>query len=221
MKRLSLLRLTFIFTVLGITSLPEIAIGKSERYPTQTEVQRLIRKFQQRAVLKPISGECCGGYESDNRTPSQKRPLESFTGNWKKVNPDIAPFLGHWINNDTDIFVYPSKTKGRVCVIWGLPNPSYSFSLGNYSNGVIRLSNGELNKTTLITQRNPKGNPFLLLARVSENTALAEPGSDVYAYPKLPPSPRQFTIKERPEEGSQIIRQFNASGCTASKPVGR
>jgi hypothetical protein len=212
------MKITSLTILLGITLLTSLPAIASERYPTNSEIKRLIREFQQRAVSKPISGECCGGYESDSRTPAQKRPLESFVGGWKKVNPDIAPFLGHWINNDADIFVYPSKTKGQVCVVWGLMDPRYVFSLGNYSNGVIRLSNGELNRTVLITQRNPKGNPFLLLATVSENRALAEPGSDVYAYPKLPPSFKSFVLKERPEEGNQIIRQLNAAGCSYALP---
>lgn len=203
--------------LLGVTFLTTFPAFASERYPTNSEIKRLIREFQQRAVSKPISGECCGGYESDNRTPAQKRRLESFITNWKSVNPDITPFLGYWGNNDADISVYPSKTKGRVCVVWGLKGPSYYFNLGDYSNGVIRLSNGELNRSVLIAQRNPKGNPFLLLARVLENRALAEPGSDVYAYPQVPPLFKDFVIKERPEEGNQIIRQLNAAGCTDSR----
>lgn len=212
------MKIQSLIILLGITFLTTFPAFASERYPTNSEIKRLIREFQQRAVSKPISGECCGGYESDNRTPAQKRRLESFITNWKRVNPDITPFLGYWGNNDADISVHPSKTKGRVCVVWVLKGPSYIFSIGNYSNGVIRLSNGELNKRVLITQRNPKGNPFLLLASVLKNTALAEPGSDVYAYPQVPPLFKDFVIKERLEEGNQIIRQLNATGCTDYRP---
>jgi hypothetical protein len=215
MKVRSLLSLIVSCAVLVTGSLSVFA--QSQRYPTDAEIQRLIREFQQRASSPPYSRECCGGWEADKRTASQKQPLESFVRNWSQIDPTVAPFLGWWANNDGDIGVYPSNVRGRVCVIRASPAPSYKFSVGSIDKQHIRLT-GELAGRVLINQKNSSGNVFLLVAFVDrDNVARAEPGSDIYTYPELPKDPTKLDIsKANPQENSKIVREFKAAGCSAS-----
>lgn len=181
------------------------------RYPTPAEIQRIIRDFQTRAASPPFSGECCGGWEADTRSQSEKQALESFVRGWSQFNPEIVPFLGHWVNNDADIVVYPSKTHEQVCVVWMTPVPQYYFNQGSFSNGQIRITNGRLKNHILLHQRNPKGNVFLLDASVRNGRADAYPGSDIYTYPKHPAL--SFSWLPR-----SVVQQMNAAECSASLP---
>jgi len=208
-----------------IISLTIITIGslsvsaQSQRYPTNAEIQKIIRQFQQRASSPPFSRECCGGWEADRRTAAQKQPLESFVKAWSQADPSVAPFLGWWANNDGQIGIYPSNVRGRACVIHVSPRPSYKFTVGSISSGKISLS-GDLAGRVLLNQRNMSGNTFLLVAYVgSDNIARAAPGSDIYTYPELPQAPTKLPLsKANPQENSRMIREFNATGCTVSLP---
>lgn len=215
MKKRSLVSLIVSCAVLATGSLSVFA--QSQRYPTDAEIQRLIREFQQRASSPPYSRECCGGTEADTRTAAQRQQLESFVKARSQVNPTVAPFLGWWANNDGDIGVYPSNVRGRVCVIHAYPGPSYKFSVGSIDKQHIRLT-GELAGKVLINQKNQSGNVFLLVAFVDrDNVARAEPGSDIYTYPELPKDPTKLVVsRANPQENSKIVREFKAAGCTAS-----
>jgi hypothetical protein len=204
-------------TIITIGSLSVSA--QSQRYPTNAEIQKIIRQFQQRASSPPFSRECCGGWEADRRTAAQKQPLESFVKAWSQADPSVAPFLGWWANNDGQIGIYPSNVRGRACVIHVSPRPSYKFTVGSISSGKISLS-GDLAGRVLLNQRNMSGNTFLLVAYVgSDNIARAAPGSDIYTYPELPQAPTKLPLsKANPQENSRMIREFNATGCTVSLP---
>jgi hypothetical protein len=204
-------------TIITIGSLSVSA--QSQRYPTNAEIQKIIREFQQRASSPPFSRECCGGWEADRRTAAQKQPLESFVKAWSQADPSVAPFLGWWANNDGQIGIYPSNVRGRACVIHVSPRPSYKFTVGSISSGKISLS-GDLAGRVLLNQRNMSGNTFLLVAYVgSDNIARAAPGSDIYTYPELPQAPTKLPLsKANPQENSRMIREFNATGCTVSLP---
>jgi hypothetical protein len=221
MKERLILSLMVCLGVLGTSLLPTLAQSRSRRYPTNAEIQRIIREFQQLASSRPIASECCGGWEQDDRTAAQKRSLESFVRAWSRVNPDVTTFLGKWVNNDGEILVYPSNRRGRVCVIVAFPGPSYTFGLGVFNNGHIRLS-GDLARQALIKQTNRSGNPFLLAVSVdSDNIARANPGSDIYTHPLIPQPPTQLTVASIPAENSRIIQQFNSAGCSALRPARR
>ncbi|MGB7711463.1 MAG: hypothetical protein WBL95_18335 [Microcoleus sp.] len=215
MKGRSLLSLIVSFAVLATGSLSVFA--QSQRYPTNVEIQKIIREFQQRASSPPYSRECCGGTEADTRTAAQRQQLESFAKARSQIDPTVAPFLGWWANNDGDIGVYPSNVRGRVCVIHASPLPSYKFSVGSIDKQHIRLT-GELAGRVLINQKNQNGNVFLLVAYVDrDNVARAEPGSDIYTSSQLPQDPTKLGVsRANPQENSKIVREFKAAGCTVS-----
>lgn len=207
-------------TIITIGSLSVYA--QSQRYPTNAEIQQIIREFQKRASSPPLARECCGGTERDTRTTAQRQPLESFVKAWSQAAPTVAPFLGWWVNNDGEIGVYPSNVRGRVCVIHVSPGLDYKFSVGSISNRQINLSR-DLAGWVLLNQRNSIGNTFLLVASVgSDNIARASPGSAIYTYPELPQAPTKLPLsKASPQENSRIVREFNAAGCTVSLPKQR
>jgi len=217
MKWLSPCSLIISLTIITIGSLSVSA--QSQRYPTNAEIQKIIREFQQRASSPPFSRECCGGWEADRRTAAQKQPLESFVKAWSQADPSVAPFLGWWANNDSQIGIYPSNVRGRACVIHVSPRPSYKFTVGSISSGKISLS-GDLAGRVLLNQRNMSGNTFLLVAYVGiDNIARAAPGSDIYTYPELPQAPTKLPLsKANPQENSRMIREFKATGCTVFLP---
>jgi hypothetical protein len=70
----------------------------------------------------------------------------------------------------------------------------------------------------LINQKNQNGNVFLLVAFVDrDNVARAQPGSDIYTYPELPQDPTKLAVsRANPQENSKLVREFKATGCTAS-----
>jgi len=133
---------------------------------------------------------------------------------WSKVDPAIAPFLGWWVNNDAEIGVYPSQIKGRVCTIFAIPTGEFFFSLGSEFNGYIRINEGRLGRHVLINQRNGNFN-HLLIAHVYRNRAIAQAGSDIYAYPQLLIAPANL-LRENQKDKSRIIQEFHTAGCTAS-----
>lgn len=65
MKERSMSGLMVSLVVLGTVLLPASAQSRSERYPTNTEIQRLIREFRQQASTPlPEGSICCRGSRS-------------------------------------------------------------------------------------------------------------------------------------------------------------
>ena len=89
--------------------------GSSERYPTPQEMQQLMSEFQRQITRLPETIKIAPVYE-DRRSPLEKQQYESFIQAWTKIDPTIAPFLGSRQIIE-DFLVYPSRIKGRVCII--------------------------------------------------------------------------------------------------------
>ncbi len=214
MKERSLFCLTVILAILGISSLPVLAISDSQRYPTAAEIQQLIRQFR-RDALSP-STMCCNGSEKDPRSPATRRLVDSFVRAWSRVNPEIAPFLGRWVNNNEIITVYPSNVRGRGCVIFSIIGEDF-FSIGSPYRGHLRLNDGEIANRMLVRQHNQFGTPFILMTGVYERVPNYRPYG--LAYTPDPPAP--FLSTDVPQARARILQQFNAAGCTASLPKRR
>ena len=179
------------------------------RYPTSEEIDRIIQEFQERAASPPRTRECCTGAESDGRDLETKQALENFVRAWSQINPNVGPFLGHWINNDASIIVYPSNTRGEVCIVYEDPL-SHFFNQGSLVNGTIRINSGILKNHTLIHQTNSKGNVFLLDASFDNGQANASAGQDIYTAPQHPNSFSRFP--------NSIVEKLNNAGCSAGVP---
>ncbi|BAZ42751.1 hypothetical protein NIES4101_87210 [Calothrix sp. NIES-4101] len=65
------------------------------------------------------------------KPPTFDANLQPYRAQWSKVNPQIAPFLGYWMNNwemfqpAVTMVVFPSTVKGQVCMIEYQDNENY------------------------------------------------------------------------------------------------
>lgn len=90
--------------------------------------------------------------DSNNK---RARELNSFRQAWFRVNTNIVPFLGYWINQDwprtkeITISFWPSSVANKVCVI-GISENSQYVKSGIISGNNIKLDN----KTLTLFQNN-------------------------------------------------------------------
>jgi len=131
MKGRSILSVIVNLIILGICSLPTFAQVRSDRYPTDTEIQKLIAEFRSDIPTFQRSSNLGGDYLKHPRQKQLFEQVKLFERAWSQVDPAVAPFLGTWNAGAPDWSIYPSNTRGRVCVIFnqpsrgGAPNNSY------------------------------------------------------------------------------------------------
>jgi hypothetical protein len=216
MKWISLFNFTINLIILGTCSLPVFAQVQSERYPTDAEIQRLIVEFRRDIPRFRASPDLGGDYLKHPRQKQLFDQVKLFERAWSQVDPAIAPFLGSWNAGAPDWSIYPSTTKGRVCVIFnqpsrgGTPSNSY-FSLGSVSNGQLRIKGESFT-----------GESFRIFIRESNylggmSVINNRPGISAYVWRSPLTNFIQSSITDSPKT-SRIIQQFKAAGCTASLP---
>ncbi len=189
--------------ILAIGATTSWSQQQSERYPTATELQRLREKLRQQIRSLNIT---------DRRSPAEKQSREAFVRAWSRVDAAVAPFLGDWSGYEEGLSIYPSNTRGRVCLIY-IGIQEAELSLGTVSNGQIRTNQREVIL---------KEGDYLGVASVRDN----KPDIFVetpYSFPISLRSPRQFAESSRTttEEVNKVVREFNAAGCTAALPSRR
>lgn len=200
-KHLLALQLLVIST-LSINYLPSFA--QSERYPTAAEIPGLRQKLRQQ--IRDIEST---GQVTDNRNLAERQSRESFVRNWSRIDPAIAPFLGEWGGYEESLAVYPSNTRGRVCLIY-IGIQATDFSLGNISNGVIRTSDREVIL---------KEGDYLGIGVVMNNKPDI-PVAAPYHFSRFMQPAREFAklSAATTEEIEQVVRKFNAAGCRIGLP---
>ena len=216
MKAISSLSVIVNLIILGICSLPVFAQIRSERYPTDTEIQRLIAEFRSDIPRLQRSRDLGGDYL---KHPIEKQLFEQvklFERAWSKVDPTIAPFLGSWKSGAADWSIYPSKFKARVCVLFNHPmgrgreNDSY-FSLGSISNGQLRIKGESFDGTSY--RIFVRENNYLAGMNVTNN----RPGISPYVWRSPLIDVTKLSIPDR-QRRSRIIQQIKEAGCTAALP---
>lgn len=101
------------------------------RYPTREELNQFNRKLK--------SGAFGNGAKL---TAAERQQRQAYQANWAKINPTSARFAGAWVAGDRAFYVYPSKTKSRVCVVM-MNDGKYEFANGQSISRELRyLSNG-------------------------------------------------------------------------------
>lgn len=204
MKGKALTNIGFVaVAILAISSTISLAQQQSERYPTAAELQRLREKLREQIRSSNIT---------DRRSPAEKQSRETLVRTWSRVDPAVSPFLGNWSGYEESLSIYPSNTRGRVCLIYiGIQEAELSF--GTVSNGQIRTNQREV----ILKQGD-----FLGVASVRNN----KPDIFVetpYNFPVSLQAPRQFAQSSgtSTEEVNKVVREFNAAGCTAALPSRR
>jgi hypothetical protein len=204
MKLLSFKTATLLLIAFGITqlSLNSKALAQnSRRYPTDVEWKSFYIKFAQ-SIRKYANNRV------DIRSSAEKKSIQSFVKAWSVVEPESAPFLGHWVisidslDSYSKMLVYPSKTKNRVCIIRIIAGRGNTFWLGYGSKG--KIYNDEFNYNVLFRQGRYLGE---------------------YQAPFPYHSPRPL---KHPEEvlprvvdvisTQNILQKYRAAGCTNSLP---
>lgn len=209
MKKRALISLIMSFAIVATGSLSVFA--NSDRYPTDAELKKLRMELEKQIdFLRQI-------IRKDSSEISQ---LKTFRAAWSKVDPDVALFMGAYRALEEEKFIYPSSTKGRVCIIdtylsgrGGSTAESNGilFTVGSVFNGTIRTSNNHV---------------FIVKGDHLGDTYVQKTEARVYGYSLTgslkPPSVTHIPgrdIKYLPDRVKQeIIQPFNAAGCTTSLP---
>ncbi len=209
MKGRSIVSLIVSFAILATGSLAVFA--ESLRYPTDVELRKLKLDFEKQI-------QSSGSISRKNT--SEIDQLRTLRAAWSKADPGVAPFLGAYRALEEGKFIYPSNTKGRVCIIdtfltgeRGNTAESYGvlFTVGSVSNGTIRTSNNHV---------------FIIKGDYLGDTYVHPDQARVYGYvltgslkaPSLTYIPG-INITLLPDWAKQeIIQKFNAAGCTAYLP---
>ena len=189
-------------TILSVptSSKPVKPTNSGDGYPTDAEIQRLESEFQR--ASRGVTGR---GY-TDRRQSSMVIQINNFVNDWRKVDPSISPFLGNWGGLEEGLRIYPSTSKGKVCVIYSSYGPNgtqSSFNSGTVSENKL-TSDGEAGKTLILKKTAPdrEGNTvdFLGSFRSDRNSGV------VTAY--------VFPITLAPTNDARFARL----GCTDSLP---
>lgn len=197
MKRPGMLLVSL--SALGLFLAP--AWATIRRYPNDQEMGVLTQTFRRDLpkYRKSVAYR-------DRRTPEQKQQIAAFTQAWAAKDPAAAPFLGSWVALEEMLLIYPSGTRGQVCIIERfLPRSdgkAADFTLGTVAQGRIRT-----------TDRNIviKEQEFLGLAFVYQG----KPGIYAYANPKPLPS---LALLEDIKRSPQILQAFKRAGCRTDLP---
>ena len=209
MKGRSLLGLIMSLTILCTCSLAVFA--NSDRYPTDAELQKLRLDFE-----KQIDSF----QKTSRKDTSEINQLRAFRSAWSKVDPGVVPFLGAYRALEEGKFIYPSNTKGRVCIIdtvlggWsGNTTEPHGilFTVGSVSNGTIRTTNNHvfIQKGDYLGNTYVRGNEarlygYSLTGSLKPPTVTHIPGRNINSLPEW--------VKQ------EIIQNFKAADCTASLP---
>lgn len=186
---------TSLLILAGIAS-PTLA---SDRYPNAREMQSLMQQLKQNIPKLQRSR-----LYQDRRSPAQKQQVTAFSQDWSSIDPTVAPFLGQWTAIEETKSIYPSRTKGRVCIIdTFLPerrdSSGISFTLGTVANRVIRTDD----KLILVKEGDFLGANFVTNGK-----------ANVYEYahprPLKHPASDKYWSKE-----TAILQAFQKAGCVA------
>ena len=172
----------------------------SNRYLSNQEIRVLESQFQ-----KASQGVTGRGY-TDRRQSSEVVQINNFVNAWGKVDSSISPFLGNWEGLEESLSIYPSTSKGKVCVIYsfyGTDGVQSSFNSGTISVNKL-ISDGETGKTVILRKTAP--------VRSGENSTFSASFQSfrdsgivrAYVFPKM--------LRELRD------RKFTRLGCTASLP---
>lgn len=179
--------------VLACLALP--AVAQSERYPTEAELQQLVQELRQKIPELQASG-----FYSDRRTFEEWQEISVYVEAWAGADPVIAPFLGEWSAIEESLYIYPSTTRGEVCIL-DIYLDEGDFYLGQVRDGKVYT---DQNLVFFLD------NNFLGNASVYDN----QPSLYEYANPRPLPNPSEELGQYYPE----AVAAFAASGCLVGLP---
>lgn len=177
------------------------------------ELQKLRRELKQ-GVESRKKSSVAAVYIEDRRTQTEKQARNNFVAAWSKLEPNLAPFMGVWGGYEDVRYIYPSKTKGRVCIIKNVLG-DFSFTTGKSLGKAIQTDNGEV----LFKEGNYLGTAIPKNGRLTRNYDVPfHSPTPLSALPKL----LNLVDSYRDFSGSSyrylIQKRFKDAGCTTRRP---
>jgi hypothetical protein len=167
--------------------------GNPKQYLTENDIKQVRKEYEkeQQHILKSVY--------RDSRSLQERQQIEQFEALWKKNDPTITPFIGSWGAIEETTTIYPTNTKGRVCVVDTFmpssennPDSGFRFRMGSVVNGQIQDK-----QSTLIREGG-----LLVSIGVHQGKVNSYP----YAYPRAVSTIEDsFPLK--------IKEQINKNGC--------
>ena len=202
----------------GFNNLSALA---QQRKPTAAEIQQAKTSLSQQ--VQSLQKNNSFYSLRDHRTSEQKQNRNKLVDAWKSVQPEVAPFLGSWLGYETVWMIYPSNTKGKVCIV-------------RAEQGYINLYFGQIADNKLYIKSDPKtvanhnngidrsyvfyqeGN-YLGVGQI-ENNQFRQVNDVPLNSPTAPQEP-QFLYDmdlNQLSSASLIAETFKQGGCTVSVP---
>ncbi|QSV71402.1 MAG: hypothetical protein HEQ20_12370 [Aphanizomenon flos-aquae KM1D3_PB] len=194
------------FSLITLTA-NELSVLAQTRQPTNTELRKLRQELQQQ-IRRTKNNNVGAGHLQDSRTQVEKNTRESFVRAWSKTEPKLAPFFGLWVGYENISHIYPSNSKGRVCVV-ETAEGSGRLTTGVFSNGVIKTNIGEV----LFKEGN-----YYLGSALLKNGRFVSNNSEIPLRSPRPVESLSGLLENifEASEKNQISQQFKAAGCTSS-----
>ena len=169
------------------------------------EINSLIKKFAREAQ------DSYARAYGDTRLPRQKEWVNAFKASWSKSDLETAQFLGDWSAIEENKKIYPSKTKGKVCIIDTFLSRSglgYEFSQGEIKGNRIYTDKDVI----LFLVNTNKGKILGTIFKRRDNGQLGTYG---YGNPRPLTNPSQVSSTANDYDNiSKLAPQFSAAGCT-------
>lgn len=168
-----------------------------------SEIQRIRQQFQRAVPMFHQSSQFGPGRRDGS--------IAAFEQSWAQRDAAIAPFLGTWHSQDTSYSIYPSRTSGRVCVIF--ESPAANIVPNNLALGTV--GNGALVVTGINTMT---GRNNMLILRESTYLSVGSIESNQGSY--YPYSARSTALTNPISllGNGTAMQQFNSAGCTTALP---
>jgi hypothetical protein len=180
----------FVLAAMQLLAQAEVEPYPSERFPTRQELHILVQQFQREVSRLKQSQN-----HRDPRTPTEKQQVAAFRDAWSNNDLEVTPFLGKWtfvgeqaLNPEFMEMIYPSKTKGQICLIETYPTSPTSegaeLHKGNVVSGAVKTSTDEV----LIREEDFLGEVYV----IGDEALL-----DKFAYPRLLEAPMELGASKR------------------------
>ena len=177
------------------------------RKPTAAEIQQAKTNLRQHVQSLKSSG--MGHLIEDRRTPEQKQNRDRLVEAWKQEDPQIAPFLGSWTGYETVWSIYPSSTKGQVCIV-------------SNAQGIVNLDFGTVVNNSIHSRKGilfvKEGN-YLGVTIKSGNNQFAPIDDHPLNSPNSLKELYQFKgLYNDFHPAPKLLKPYAQAGCTASAP---
>lgn len=190
--------------------------SSNDKYLTIEEVRRLAQEFEQDVIPAMRRSRQFG-------LGKRSQQLDAFVRDWSRVDPETAHFLGSWNKTVSSLMIYPSASKGRVCVVFILPagreggidRVKAVISVASINNGYLQVNTGDLDNRFFDSGgfliRN--GN-YLGFASIRQGKPNIYPIA-AFSDPLIPITSLSLA---NTVQNQRVIQKFSAAGCTASLP---